>query len=187
MAGCSIPRSSGKASASNPEPCGRIDFVKATAEDFRRHFALLSDEALLEVHRDDLVDVAQSCYDQEVSERKLNADEEGVPEEPSGESADQLGKEPAGEPSDVGALVSIASFTTGDEAGLARGLLTSAGIPCFLENEKAALGALHLMVPATLVEEALQVLGPGALSDDELAAQAEAAGSFEHEDPEEVA
>ncbi|MDQ1469809.1 MAG: putative prokaryotic signal transducing protein, partial [Bryobacterales bacterium] len=76
------------------------------------------------------------------------------------------------------ALVSVGSFTIVDEARLARGLLKDAGIPCGLANEKSALGALHLMVPESHVEAALEVLG-GEISEEELAAQAEAAGGEE--------
>ena len=32
-------------------------------EDFKRHYALLSDAALLEIDRDELVDVARECFD----------------------------------------------------------------------------------------------------------------------------
>ena len=36
--------------------------MKVSAEDFRRQYAGLSDEALLDVDRRDLVEVARSCY-----------------------------------------------------------------------------------------------------------------------------
>jgi len=37
----------------------------------RRHYALLSDEALVAVDRSELVDVAKQVYDQELSQRRL--------------------------------------------------------------------------------------------------------------------
>jgi hypothetical protein len=37
----------------------------------RQHYASLSDEALRAINRADLVDAAQSCYDDEVKQRDL--------------------------------------------------------------------------------------------------------------------
>jgi hypothetical protein len=41
--------------------------------ELRQHYASLSDEALLEIDRADLVDVAQMIFDEEVRERKLGS------------------------------------------------------------------------------------------------------------------
>lgn len=140
--------------------------MEVSLDDFRRHFELLSDSALLATSREDLVENARGCYDEEVARRGLNsAVEAGAASEP--------GTEPmtAGEE-----LVLISTFHIPEEASLARGLLESAGIPFHLDNEHAALGGfqLRLMVPAAFEEEALEVLETQ-ISDDELAAQAEAA------------
>ena len=83
-------------------------------------------------------------------------------------------------------LVAIATYNIPEEASLARGLLESAEIPYHLENEFAALGGfqLRLLVPAAFEAEALEILD-AEISDEELAAQAEAAGIAE-EDSEEV-
>ena len=40
-------------------------------EYLRRHYASLSDEALLEMDRSELVETAQKCYDDELQRRKL--------------------------------------------------------------------------------------------------------------------
>ena len=40
-------------------------------EDFRRHFEILSDEALLATSREDLVETARACFDEEVVRRGL--------------------------------------------------------------------------------------------------------------------
>jgi hypothetical protein len=40
-------------------------------DDFRRRYEELSDEALLELDRDDLVDLARDCYDAELARRGL--------------------------------------------------------------------------------------------------------------------
>ena len=47
--------------------------MKVSAEDFRRQYAGLSDEALLDVDRRDLVEVARTCYDAELGRRQLKA------------------------------------------------------------------------------------------------------------------
>ena len=39
-------------------------------EDFRKHYASLSDQALLEWDRNELVEVAQRCYDAELARRR---------------------------------------------------------------------------------------------------------------------
>ncbi len=39
-------------------------------EYLRRHYASLSDEALLELDRSELVETAQKCYDEELARRK---------------------------------------------------------------------------------------------------------------------
>ena len=153
--------------------------MDVSLEDFRRHFGMLSDDALLATRREDLVDSAQECYDEELSRRGLTT---GAPD--SAEIASDAEGEPSGEEP-----VSIATFRVAEEANLARGLLQSASIPCYLDNENTGLGGfqLQLMVPAAFADQALEVLG-AEISDEELAAQAEAAvapeGDFEEERPE---
>jgi hypothetical protein len=50
--------------------------MEVTAVDFRKHFELLSDESLLETNREELVEVAQQCFDEEVARRGLNETED---------------------------------------------------------------------------------------------------------------
>jgi hypothetical protein len=152
--------------------------VDITAEDFRSHFEMLSDATLLATNRDDLVEAAKAIYDQELAHRGLSINGEVPPPADIAVAAPAEGDAsgPSGEgPED---LISVGSFTIVDEARMALGLLKSAGIPSGLANEKATMGALHLMVPASFEEAALQVLG-GEISEEELAAQAEAAGLSE--------
>jgi len=151
--------------------------VEVSADDFRRHFELLSDAALLETNREDLVEIARGCYDEEVERRGLNAPP----------TSDEAAAEAVTHQASPGEeLVLIATYNIPEEASLARGLLNSAEIPYHLENEFAALGGfqLRLMVPAAFEAEALEVL-EAEISDEDLAAQAEAAGITE-EDSEEV-
>lgn len=153
-----------------------------SAEDFRHHFELLSDETLVATRREDLVPTAQAVYDEELVRRGLIV--EG-PEEPvEGVLETDSAEEPehAAESQESGReeLVSVGEFTDIEEARLALGLLQSAEIPSGLANDKMALGLLLLMVPASYLEAAIQVLG-GEISEEELAAQAEAAGFTEEE------
>lgn len=134
-------------------------------EDFKRHYALLTDDALLEVNRDELVDMARTSYDAELAQRNLTLrDLEGA-------------VSPAEENSDTDSdLQLVGTFLSMEEANLARGLLHSADIPCSLENEHSAAysgaGALRLMVPAADYERACEIL-EAEISEDELIAQAE--------------
>jgi hypothetical protein len=151
--------------------------MEVTLDDFRRHFALLSDAALLDTDREELVESALQCFDEEVSRRGLNAPpDEAVTGEVS----------TTGEPSDAEQLVLIATYSIPDEANLARGLLASAEIPFQLNNELAPLGGfqLRLLVPAAFEADAQEVL-ESEISDEELAAQAEAAIAGEDEIEEE--
>lgn len=152
--------------------------MQISLDDFRRHFELLSDEALLETNREELVDTAKQCYDLEIARRGLNQTHAETGE----------GEAPAvAEVSNDERLVEIAQFIIPDEANLARGLLESAGIPYSMNNEYSPLGGidLRLLVPASYEEQALEVL-QSEISDEELAAQAEAAGFVDMEPEEEA-
>jgi hypothetical protein len=80
---------------------------------------------------------------------------------------------------DHGDLSDVASFSSTSEADLARALIESADIPCYLENELGgkdylrAIEGFRLFVPAQLLEDAREVLR-APVSDEELIAQAEA-------------
>ncbi len=141
--------------------------------DFRQHYELLSDEALLEINAEDLVDVARQCLEEEIANRGLHVAAADVAEEVAAEPV--AGEEEPGE-------VMIATFTNGDELNLARGLLQIAEIPSRVDNPLAVMGGmeLRLFVPAAFEEHALEVLA-AEISEEELAAQAEAAGEQEEE------
>ena len=144
--------------------------MQVDLDDFRRRYAELSDEALLELDRDDLVDLARDCYDAELARRGLHRSSSSPP---------------ATEVQDHGELVEAAIFSSSSEADLARALLESAAIPCYLENEFAGktLRVSHgfrLFVPATLLENAREILD-SPVSDEELIALAEAEPAPESE------
>jgi hypothetical protein len=153
--------------------------MKADPEDFRRQYASLNDEALLAIERDELVPVAQVCYDAELAARGLKA-----AAEETGEAAAAGTQEPLENP------VEIAEFANPAEAVAARSLLRFAEIPCMLSSDLPMSGSafqvlanVKLYVPSEYAEEAAAVLD-SELSDEELAAQAEAA-VLEEEDAEE--
>jgi len=84
-------------------------------------------------------------------------------------------------------LVVAAAFLYPDEAKLAQSLLESEGIPTFLRNEHLmtvqplwglATGGYQLMVPGAALARAQELLA-ARISDEELAAEAEAAGEDE--------
>jgi hypothetical protein len=150
--------------------------MEISLDDFRRHFELLSDETLLSTNREELVEGGKQCYDEEVARRGLNS--------PPGDEVDEATAEShQTNPGDE--LVLIATYLIPDEANLARGLLQSAEIPYRVENEMAPLGGfqLRLMVPRAFEEEALDVL-ESEISEEDLAAQAEAAGETAEESEE---
>jgi hypothetical protein len=152
--------------------------LEVRLEDFRRHFGILSDDALLATNREDLVEMARECYDEEVSRRGLESAEPET--EPVAEALDHEAH--AGDE-----MVLIATFGYPEEANMARGLLESAAIPSQIRNALAAVGGFEasLMVPAAFEEQAREVLETE-ISDEELAAQAEAAGLSEEEFQEEI-
>jgi hypothetical protein len=137
--------------------------LQVDLDDFQRRYAELSDEALLELDRDELVDLARDCYDAELTRRGLRR---------------SATSPPATEAQDHGELVEVAIFSSSAEADLARALLESAAIPCYFENEFAGKTlrvseGFRLFVPATLLENAREVLN-SPVSEEELIALAEA-------------
>jgi hypothetical protein len=150
--------------------------MKVDAEDFRRVYESMNDDALLAVKREELVPVAQQCYDIEVARRGLAGEEV--------EEAEAVAPEAAGESEE---MVELATFTDVDDARMARELLKSAEIPCYLQNDDplagnwiggAGQGAFRLSVPPEWLEQAREILETE-ISDEELAAQAEAAAELE--------
>jgi hypothetical protein len=148
-------------------------------EDFKRHYALLSDDALLEINADELVDAARPYYDAELTERNLA-------QPGNEENAADASVQPDGQ-IDV-ELQLVATFLSLEEANFARGLLQSADISCSFQNDQAAawtgIGELRLMVPAPDYDRACEIL-ESEISEEDLIAQAEAetAEASEDDDP----
>src|ERR1039457_4642748 len=135
--------------------------MKVSIEDFRRQYASLSDEALLDVDRQDLVELARACYDEELARRQLKA--------PAPAAAPAQAPEL---PGDTEEFAVAAVYESQEEARLARELLRAAGI-------RAHLGAngLALLVPLSTREDAREVLD-AQISDEALAEAATAGAGY---------
>jgi hypothetical protein len=144
----------------------------------------MNDDALLAVNRDELVEVAQQCYDAEVARRNLiEVDKEEAAADAAAEEESAIRQE----------MVEVATFSDVDDARMALALLKAAEIPCYLENSDPSLagswmgqpgfGAFRLTVPPILLDQAREVLETE-ISEEELAAQAEAAAEVEEEEEE---
>lgn len=155
--------------------------MKTSPEEFRRYYQSLSDEALCAMNRDELVESARECYDQERSARGLSVEEPATPAPPAEAPGEQFAV--------------VETFTSMHEAGLAMSLLQAAGIPGSLQDENMRgagsmfsgdTASLRLVVPAEFLEDACLVLGSD-ISGADLIAQAEAASMEEEaETPDET-
>ena len=147
--------------------------MPADPQYLRDHYASLSDEALLAIERDDLVDLAQRCYDEEVGRRKLasrtarsatreDEDEELDEELLSGDEPDWLN-----DASEVLTRADRPGSVPTDAMVEARDALEAAGIPCHIElseipeTNDASPPPTHLwrlLVPGNLNLRATSVL-----------------------------
>jgi hypothetical protein len=147
--------------------------MKLQYEDFRKHFEALSDEALLEVDRNDLVEAAQQAYDEQISIRELEAPlkhtemRPWAPEDSDfGDQDDNAALEP--EPDWLESAFCALSWTMlpgkayADEAADARTALHGAGILSELSQrdpeKEGESPVLELLVPAKLSLQAVSVL-----------------------------
>ena len=151
--------------------------MSQNAESFRRNYAQLSDEALLEIDPEDLIPEARAALDEEIGKRGLDAETEDSSGQLETIEADGNAEE----------LVCVAEFEYPDEIAMARGLLSSANIATTVQGDGMSsmnlMGstAMRLMVLKSMEEQALEVLASSPLTDEELAEQAEA---FDHPDAE---
>jgi hypothetical protein len=120
--------------------------MAASQSDFQKHFSELSDAALFEVERQDLVAAAAVFYDQEMTLRGLTAETASPATELSG-----------GED-----LVNVVEFESAEDAERAQQQLKKNGIPAYIA----------VAVPAAFAKQAINLLDPG-VSEEELARLAE--------------
>jgi hypothetical protein len=120
--------------------------------DFQQHFSSLSDTALMEVHRDDLVEDAKAVYDREMAQRGLVAADAEEPKSAELSSGEEL--------------VNVVEFESADDAAHAQEKLKKNGIPAFIA----------VAVPAAFARQAVDLLDPG-VSEEELTSLAESAAA----------
>ena len=122
--------------------------MKVTVEDIRRQYAELSDEGLLELEPDDLMEQARQCYDEELARR-------GLTPPPAAPLPDREARA-------TEAFVVAGTYQSLEQAMQARELLRHAGITAYLPKEHRAgmIGGMTVMVPASELESARDVLTP---------------------------
>jgi len=129
-------------------------------DDLRRHYRSLSDDELLAMDREELVEAAQRCYDEELAERGLTSQDEEPAGQEYGEADFETGEE-ADWLEDAACACSFVSQPGGSaatDAGNARAALQDAGLLCQVSvvEVSAATGdypAQHeyrVMVPGAL-------------------------------------
>jgi hypothetical protein len=139
--------------------------MKLTADDYRASYRVLSDEEFLAIDRDDLVDVARRVYDAELKRRQL----EPMP----AEDEPPLDTEPRREIATDEELVQVALVTAMDRATYAQRVLLDADIPCKLNHQPTmsgdyAAGSIGLMVPASCVEMAQELMAQNLSGDNQV-------------------
>jgi hypothetical protein len=153
--------------------------MKADREDCRRFYRDLSDEELLSINPEDLVEAGRECYAEELRARGLErgraarpaSDGDTIPEAPASSERSSVPDGPAVEspefPSPDDSWVLLETFTFPHDAEILRGALDSAGIPSRLENEHTlamdwllsnVLGGFRVMVPASLFADSKAML-----------------------------
>jgi hypothetical protein len=141
--------------------------MKFSADEFKRLYAEMPDEELRSLVRGELTDVAQQCYDAELARRGLQATPlrrtiqpivaAREPEDIAPESEEVL--EQTIEQEEEEDLAPAAIFPSREEAKAAKVLLQSAAIPAFVEDDTLAAGGFRLLVAASYVDGAHEVLG----------------------------
>jgi PhnB protein len=135
--------------------------MKVSVEDFRRQYAGLSDEALLDVDRRELVPLACACYEEELARRQLKAAAPARASARTPETHDEAEE-----------FVVVETYKSREQATLARETLLAAGI-----RAQPGAGGLAVLVPVSTREDARDVLN-SQISDEELVEAATAGASY---------
>lgn len=141
--------------------------MKFSADDFKRLYAEMPDEELRSLDRAELTDLARQCYDAELARRGLSAARPrrlvqpivAVEQPETMAPASEEVSEAAVEREEEEDLAPAALFTSREEAKAARALLQSASVPAFLEDDTQSGGGFRLLVAASYVNQAREVLG----------------------------
>lgn len=175
-------------SCSRDQACATLDpalHMPVDLEYLREHYASLSDEALLEIDREELVKAAQECYDDELGRRELTSGrgvrradaQQGVPRPPyQADGKSEVDHEAPGESerpdwleeaAEVYSRVDLSGTGPASDVLDARDALETAGISCYLDlfeipEEKSEFQKpahrWRLMVPGNLNLHAASVL-----------------------------
>ena len=109
------------------------------ADHLRQHYASLSDDEFDELVRDDLTDVAQKCYDNELARRGLRRSSEELPAPARPRTASPEETEETDEFVDEEPFVACTFRNDHDgahSASEARSALEASGIPCRIETQE---------------------------------------------------
>jgi hypothetical protein len=143
--------------------------VQIDLDNLRRHYGSLSDEALLEVNRDDLIEVAQKCLDEEIEQRGLKEtrDADATSDGETGDAETSFeGEVEADWLEDAVCACSFVGDTGASPAADAVNALDEAGIPCEVttvelpssQSGRPAEFESRVMVPAALNLKATSIL-----------------------------
>jgi hypothetical protein len=133
--------------------------LKVDTDYLRRHYAEISDEALREIDRTELVEAAQKCYDEEVARRRSTPAPTAAPV-PLDFVEDEDG------PDWLEGAACVCTFTNAPgsdsqvDAAEARDAIEAAGIPSHitLEEIEERRSEYRVLVPASRTLEAMSIL-----------------------------
>jgi hypothetical protein len=147
---------------------GRGYQVQIDLESLRHHYGSLSDEALLALNRDDLIEVAQKCWDEEVERRGLNEPRESDAASDDGAGEAETSSEGDWDPDWLQDAVCACSFVGDPGASPASDavkVLDDVGIPCEVTTVEVTSAPgrpaeyeYRVMVPAALNLKASSIL-----------------------------
>lgn len=159
--------------------------MRIDARDVRRHYESLSDGEILALNRDELTDVAQSVYDEELVRRGLADAEppetsEFADDELAAEAQDDSGTDDDGQPDWLEDAACACSFSVypgspaADRGAQARSTLRAAGIPCHItltreepaDDNTEARQVINVMVPGALALHATSILDRDLFNDE---------------------
>ncbi len=135
-------------------------------EQVRRNFSSLSDDALLELHREDLTELAVAFYDEEISKRGLIPHEESAGDPIAHGDLALEDHRDRGEPRRLfmnsvpwaRQAVTVHTFHSAPEAEQAREALDASGVPNALAGDESGALRFNLMVPRASLEAAQRIL-----------------------------
>jgi hypothetical protein len=145
--------------------------LQVNLESLRQHYRSLSDEELSALRREELIEMAQKCYDEECERRGLVETQESELVE-GGEAYEEASAEGEAEPDWLQDAACVASFVSqpggsaASDGEVARLALQRAGIPCQISiaevappsGDQPAQHEYRAMVAASLTLKATSIL-----------------------------